>query len=203
MVMQDRELRYIHNDRLVQRDIDQLLGICEFALQDGHIDQFEAENILIWLNNHRGCINEWPAKILYDRLNTMLADKKLDDDEQGDLLSLVMQIARPPSQSGDIIPTSLPLDNPPPNITIVNHSFCFTGVFDYGSRDACQSAITQRGGSALKNVTKKLNYLVIGNIGSEFWKFSSFGNKIAAAIDLREAGQPIKIISEQHWQKFI
>ena len=91
----DPRLLHIHAERLIRRDIDQLLGVCEFALQDGHIDQGEAEAILTWLNNHMASLDTWPASVLYDRLRTMLADGVLDDDEQGDLLGLVMSIAKP------------------------------------------------------------------------------------------------------------
>lgn len=196
---EDPALLAIHADRLIKRDLDQLLGICEFALQDGHIDQGEAESILLWLNNHRACLDTWPANVLFDRLRTTLSDGHLDEDEQGELLSLVMSIARPRSSSGIIVPSSLPLNNPAPDIIFDSHNFCFTGVFDFGLRSACQEAISARGGIPIKGITKKLHYLVIGNIGSEVWKHSSFGSKIAKAVEYREDGIPLAIISESHW----
>lgn len=188
-----------HTDRLIKRDIDQLLGICEFSLQDGHIDQGEAESILEWLNNHRACIDTWPANVLFDRLRLMLADGALDDDEQGELLSLVMNIARPRTTDGLIVPTSLPLTTPAPDVVFECRSFCFTGVFDFGSRSDCQAAVAARGGVPAAGITKKLHYLVIGNIGSEVWKHTSFGNKIAKAVEYRDSGTPLNIISESHW----
>lgn len=63
--------------------------------------------------------------------------------------------------------------------------------------------MTKRGGYTLKDVTKKLHYLVIGNIGSEVWKHSTFGNKIAKAVEYRDKGREIVIISEAHWINFI
>lgn len=196
---EDPQLLYLHADRLIKRDIDQLLGICEFALQDGHIDQGEASAILAWLNNHRTCLDTWPANVLFDRLRTMLADGILDDEEQGELLSLVMNIARPRNSQGNISPSSLPLDQPAPSVVFDNRSFCFTGVFDFGPRATCQAAVVERGGIAASGITKKLHYLVIGNIGSEVWKHTSFGNKIAKAVEYRDAGAKLFIISEDHW----
>ncbi|MFH1493771.1 MAG: BRCT domain-containing protein [Pseudomonadota bacterium] len=196
---EDLAILKIHADRLIRRDIDQLLGICEFALQDGHIDQGEAESILTWLNNHRACLDTWPANVLYDRLRTMLADGMLDGDEQRDLLGIVMSISMPRTDAGIIAPSTLPIDTPEPDIIFEQRSFCFTGVFDFGPRSKCQSAITERGGIAAPSITKKLHYLVIGNIGSEVWKHSSFGNKIAKAVDYRDVGVPLAIISEDHW----
>lgn len=200
---EDPVLQRVHAKRLITRDIDQMLGICEFALQDGCIDSHEAEAILDWLSNHRSCLDTWPANVLFERLRAMLADHTLDDDEQRDLLDLVISITRPRDQSGDLAPSSLPLDTPQPELRFSNRSFCFTGVFDFGSRLDCHAAVEARGGIAAKGVTKKLHYLVIGNIGSEVWKHTSFGAKIAKAIDYRDAGAPLAIICENHWSSFI
>lgn len=84
-----------HVSRLLQRDIAQLLGICEFALQDGYIDQEEAGQILVWLQNHEACLNTWPANVLYDRLNEFLAKRELSPAQQGELLALMASIALP------------------------------------------------------------------------------------------------------------
>jgi len=162
-------------------------------------DQAEAEMILTWLSSRKACLDTWPASVLFDRLRVMLRDGVLDDDEQRDLLGLVMSIAKPPSASGAVAPSSLPINDPPPGIIIPDHSFCFTGVFDFGTRAECQGVIQERGGLIANGVTKKLHYLVIGNVGSEVWKHTSFGLKIAKAVDYRENGSPLVIVSEGHW----
>lgn len=200
--LSDEALSRIHAARLVQRDIDQLLGICEFALLDGMIDQGEAEAILQWLEAHPGCLSTWPASVLYSRLRRMLSDGILDDQEQGELLGIVLQIAQP-RQADGAVPTTLPLDNPPPAVVIPNRCFCFTGAFDFGTRAECHAAIESRGGTALKGITKKLHYLVIGSIGSDFWRHTSFGAKIAKAVEYRDAGSPVAIVSEAHWISFL
>lgn len=200
---EDPRLKRVHQARLIKRDIDQLLGICEFAIQDGNIDQQEAEAILRWLDNHSQCIDTWPASVLYDRLIEALEDGHLDAREQEELLDLVQQIATLRREDEPAIATSLPLDTPPPEIIFDDRYFCFTGVFDFGSRAECENAVTKRGGYTLKDVTKKLHYLVIGNIGSEVWKHSTFGNKIAKAVEYRDKGREIIIVSEAHWIKFV
>ncbi len=196
---EDPRLLRIHHDRLIKRDIDQLLGICEFSLLDGHIDQDEADQILLWLENHRACLSAWPAYVIYDRLRAMLADGVLDAEEQHELLSLVASFARPPAV-GERLPASLPVNQPQPPIQFEKHSFCFTGVFEYGSRADCHAATESRGGTPAKGITKKLHYLVIGNIGSDVWKHTSFGNKIAKAVEYRDSGEsPLCIVTETHW----
>lgn len=196
---EDPQLLRVHAQRLIARDIDKLTGICEFALQDGVIEQSEAEAILHWMRQNPHCLDTWPVNVLYDRLTVMLADGVLDQDEQRELLSLVLSIARPRSEDGLAVATTLPLDIPPPAIVFAGRSYCFTGVFQFGTRAQCQAAITERDGLIANGITRKLDYLVIGNIGSEVWKHSTFGLKIAKAVDYRDQGRPLAIISEEYW----
>lgn len=183
----------------IKRDIDRLHGICEFALSDGCIEPDEAKWIFEWLTAHAEILDTWPANILYDRLTAMLADGVLDQDEQRDLLDIVMQIARPTQEDGTRAASTLPLNAPPPPIEFSGRSFCFTGVFDFGSRAQCQAAVERLGGIVADGITKKLHYLVIGNVGSEMWRHSTFGSKIAKAVEYRDAGISLQIISETHW----
>lgn len=195
----DPLLLKIHAKRLISRDIDQLLGICEFALQDGAIDPDEARAIAAWLENHPACLETWPASLLYERLRSMLADGAIDDQEQGELLGLILQLVGPRHATGGNAPSPLPINAPPPLILFPDRCFCFTGVFDYGPRKHCIEAVSARGALTIPSITKKLDYLVIGNIGSEVWKHSSFGDKIQKAIEYRERGGRLAIISETHW----
>lgn len=94
-----------------------------------------------------------------------------------------------------------PFDDPAPDIAFSGHSFMFTGKFDYGTRKACQTAVTERGGSApsKKSVSREIDFLIIGVGGSKAWKRGSYGNKIEAAIlSRREHGTPA-IVSEADW----
>ena len=59
--------------------------------------------------------------------------------------------------------------------------------------------VLAHGGEPAKGVTKKLNYLVIGSVGSDFWRHSSFGTKIVKAAQYCEDGVGIAIVSEAHW----
>ncbi|APR05670.1 BRCT domain-containing protein [Thauera chlorobenzoica] len=197
--LSDYTLRQIHADRIVKRQIDELVGLAKGALLDGVVEQNEAEGILGWLDANADCLDTWPASVLYDRLRAMLADGVLDVDEAGELLGLLMQIAAPAGVGVAAVPSTLPLTAPAPEILYTGRSFCFTGVFEFGSRAECHEAVMARGGEPAKGVTKKLNYLVIGSVGSECWRHSSFGTKIMKAAQYCEDGAGIAIVSEAHW----
>ncbi|MNF12093.1 hypothetical protein D3C80_2134780 [compost metagenome] len=52
-------------------------------------------------------------------------------------------------------------------------------------------------------MSKKIHYLVVGAIGNEQWLHSTYGTKIKKAVELREAGAPLAIVSEEHWQQAV
>ena len=200
--LSDYALHVVREKDIIAKAIDELVGLCKGALIDGAISQTEAEGIYSWLNGHTYALDTWPANVLYERLRTMLADGRLDQDEERDLLSLLIQFAQPERDDG-LVPAALPINQPAPDIIIPARSFCFTGVFDFGSRQDCHQAIEARGGLCATSITKKLHYLVIGNVGSELWKHTNFGTKIIKAVELRANGALVVIVSESHWSAFV
>lgn len=193
----------VHADKVVQRQIDELIGLAKGALLDGAIDEVEAKGILAWLQTNSLCLHTWPANILYERLSSMLADSRLDEEESGELLGLLMQIAAPKGGAGSFASTTLPLTAPAPELSFPGRSYCFTGVFEFGSRADCHHIVETLGGEPAKGVTKRLDYLIIGSVGSEFWRHSTFGTKILKAAQYAEDGVPIHIVSEAHWTSWI
>jgi DNA ligase (NAD+) len=102
-----------------------------------------------------------------------------------------------------ILSEAPPFDEPLPNVTFKGKTFMFTGQFGYGSRKSCENAVTSRGGSVSdqKKVSHKIDFLIVGSIGSKAWKKGAYGNKIETAVlARREHGTPA-IIPEEHWIK--
>ena len=197
--------RNISTKRLKDRKIDELIGLCKGITADNLVNQSEAEFLLQWLDNNREIYDTWPGNILYNRIDAMLSDKILDDNEKKELIDLLRQATGGPAAAKNInsMSTSLPLTAPAPKIIIENRIFCFTGKFITGTRNYCENIIIEKGGSIKKSPTLKTNYLVIGIIGSTDWIHSTHGRKIEAAVELVKQKKRIKIISEEHWAKFI
>ena len=95
--------------------------------------------------------------------------------------------------------TTLPLDSPIPEIDIEGKTFCLTGQFVFGSTFDCEETITELGGSLADSPTKDTDYLVIGELCSPEWEHTTFGRSIEQAVQLREAGASIAIVSEEQW----
>ena len=55
------------------------------------------------------------------------------------------------------------------------------------------------GGINAKGVNKSLNYLVLGTYVTDSWAHENYGRKIEKAMEYRERGVPLVIITEEHW----
>ena len=192
-------------DALQDRHIDELIGICRGIAFDDLVTQKEAELLLKWMNDHSVYLSEYPFNILHKNLQEMLSDDVLDSDEAAELLGILKGLIGEENKHEAIVngSSSLPLDTNLPEIFIPDNSFVFTGVFTVGTRKKCEEIVCDLGGEMHKTIKKSTNYLVVGDVGSDHWVHSSFGRKIEKAVQYREKGTGICIVSEQHWIKYI
>ena len=191
--------------RRIARAVDELLGLCKGVILDGVVSEDEAIALHQWIDTHREVSREWPADVLADRLDRIFEDAIVTDEERDDLKHLLEQIAGgdPETVALGNLATTLPLDDPPPNMIFEDHAFCFTGRFFFGTRRACTRAVEQCGGEFHKFVRLDTDYVVIGLIGSRDWLHSSYGRKIQKAVEYKRRGVRCAIVSEKHWASFI
>lgn len=174
---------------------------------DGHINQMEAEFLQNWIATNLVHLEDPVINLLYRRLSDMLADGVLDAEESKELLEMLrsfagLSVAKPKASDNSFVrPNGLPLDHPAPELVWAGRLFLFTGVMAYGPRKDCEAIVLKRGGEIAPGVSKKIHYLVVGEIGNEQWLHSTYGTKIKKAVELRESGSPLAIINEQHWQR--
>jgi hypothetical protein len=192
---------YFNAARRTERDLSELLGIAKGFLADGLVTEGEARFLRDWAATHPDATNQWPVNIIHTRLQEYFADGRIDDDERRDLRELLASLI---GGSASVLlgydgATKLPLDTPPPLICWPDKVYVFTGRFAYGTRAHCQREVTERGGHAESNVTRRTSFLVIGTFGSRDWVQTSHGRKIQRAVELRESGLALRIVGEDHW----
>lgn len=189
--------------RREDRTVDELVGLCRGILADGDVSTQEAMFLQDWLRRNAHCAHRYPFSILLHRLADALRDGVVDEDEERELIEAIVKLVGGEangefeSQSASLS-SSLPLDNPAPSIDHAS-PFVVTGTFAFGPRASVMEAISSRGGLVASSVSKKVRFLVIGEVGSRDWIHSSYGRKIEKAVELRDAGVPIAIVSERHW----
>ena len=183
----------------IDKAIENLLGLCGGLAADQHLNDQEIFFLRNWLDDHQQLRDVWPANVIGERVFSILADGTISDDERKDLLETLNQLLGSPQEIGTTsgVSSSLPVT---PNAVVSYPSvFCLTGKFVSGTRSKCEDLVVRCGGTPESDVTKKTNYLVIGDLASRDWKFSSFGRKIERAMELRGKGQEISILSEEMW----
>lgn len=188
--------------RLMTRDIQALLGICAGLLADGQLNDVEIAYLRTWLSDNQVAMTSWPGSIIWARLDEILADGVVDEGERAQLVEVLRSITNTDFvESGSTAaeaPVSLPVDSSA-LIVHAGRSFCFTGKFLFGTREACQRAAEQAGASIEDSVVKSLDYLVIGAFCTPSWAYESYGRKIERALQWQGKGAGVKIVSEQRW----
>ena len=189
--------------RLDDRAINELLGLAKGIAADGVVNQREAEFLQKWLVANTAVKDNPVIATLFKRVNEMLEDNNLDDEEARELLDTLHKFGGGDFELGEIQKaTRLHFDDPPPSIDFQERRFCFTGTFAYGSRSDCSRTVESLGGTA-GSLTKATDYLVVGIYATDSWAHSSFGRKIQKAVQYREKGSGIAIVAEERWREFL
>jgi NAD-dependent DNA ligase len=195
-----------------QKTKAELLGLVQGILADGAIVEPEARFLQTWISEHADMREQWPCSVLMSRIDEMLSDGVLDPEEQGELLKRMLDFVALRHASAAIVinvpkgaeplpavTLSSPYDDPAPSIEYPGRIFVVTGDFACAKRSDIVSKIESQGGDVASSVSKKVHFLLIGSLGSELWKADGYGTKIEKAIELRNAGAPIRIVAEKHW----
>lgn len=199
--------RYFHSARIDRRSADVLVGLAAGLAADGTISTAEGVFLKDWIETNLVHLEDPVINLLYARLSNMLLDGVLDADESLELIGLLqgfsgLSIDKPKASDQQYsVPNDLPFNSPEPELAWNGRLFVFTGIMAYGPRKDCQALVEDRGGIIGAGVSKKIHYLVVGSIGNDQWRHSSYGTKIMKAVELRESGSPIAIIGEQQWQR--
>ncbi|WP_375322762.1 BRCT domain-containing protein [Aliivibrio logei] len=190
-------------------DIDaltnQLLGFLQGITSDDHLNDQEIMKLNDLLNKNNEATEKWPGNVIKTRLNSILADGIIDEEERTDLLQMLKGICGQQfTDTGlaectatDCFAKDIIIES------IENKHICFTGKFMSGNRKIIESIATKHKANTRKDVVQALDYLVIGSMASRDWKFTSHGRKIEAALSNQQKGLPVKIISEETWIEYI
>lgn len=188
--------------------VDQLVGICTGILADGEVNENEAIFFAEWVRKHAPAEPVWPFTDILQRIERIFADGVCDVEERAelkDVMEALCGFTEQPVPMAETLSTTLPLCAPQPHpLVFARQQFVVTGKFAYGARSAVFEAIEAQGGFPTDAApTKATNYLVVGIFASRDWVNTSHGRKIEKAVQLRDKGTGISIISEEHWKQFV
>lgn len=189
----------------MQKAIESLQGLCAGLVADGQLNDDEIKFLHLWLKNNESIANIFPADILNRRLQEVLADGRITEDERTHLHETLADLIGGTLQETGTTgggSTRLPVSDHG-HVEISGCRFCLTGKFLLGPRKYCEDVIQVRGGNVADSVTTDLSYLVIGSLASEDWVHTSYGRKIEKAVEYQNKGHAIRIISERYLTSFL
>lgn len=186
--------------RITDRLVDEMVGICSGITADGVVTQKEAEFLQKWIVANQRVLENPLIEPLFHRINDMLVDNILDQQESTELCETLMSFTATDYELGEVAKSSrLPLDKPLPEVIVEGSVFCFTGTFAYGNRKECHKVVEGLGGTCHPSIIKILGYLVIGTYATDEWAHTAYGRKIEKALKYKNDGCDIKIIGEQYF----
>lgn len=183
------------------RATDELIGLARGLMADDVLTEPEIILLVEWINANPDACSRFPGTVLIRRLERILEDGVIDEEEVAELEETLRELLGETvgRVDGASMASTLPLDAPPPPVKFSGKTFVFTGKFAYGPRRVCEGAVTALGARAVQAPSRKVDYVVIGTVGSRDWAHSAFGRKIEYAMELRDAGSGLQIVSEEHW----
>lgn len=191
------DYKYIANDKQSKgmkvtysdstKALQALKQIIEKIMVDKSITENEINDLKFWLDNNSQLIGNYPFDKINNIVNQVLNDGQITDEEFNNLNMVFNEFINPLNNTND------------KTIIIESNCFCLTGTFNSGSKEDIEQKIIDKGGICSKGVSAKINYLIVGDGGSDAWKFGNYGGKVQKAMELKEKGKQIEIISEEEF----
>lgn len=187
----------------VTSDLQILQGICHGILADGIITDKEIFDLQNWLNENEHLNTYYPYDEIRSLILSVLSDNIIDEDERTILMAYFNQFVtikdneiRQKIKEDTVDVAISGLCTSEPDVVFEGKTFCITGVLQRGNRENLQRDIIKLGGIPTDSISKKTDYLIVGDNGNPAWAFSCYGRKVEKAINLRKDGHTIMLIHE-------
>jgi len=179
--------------------VNLVLGFLQGVSADNHLVDKEI-GLLAHLVATNAASSTWPGNLLNKRLQRIIDEKAISDEEREDLLDLIKQITGQHfTETGLAAGMATEIFADGDVMSIHGKRVCFTGKFFSDTRFNLEQHAKALGAEPVKAMSKLVNVLVIGSLASRDWMFTSHGRKIEAAIKARDEGCDIQIINEEDW----
>lgn len=190
---------------VITSSIQFLYGMFHGIVSDGVLSDEEILKLRTWLENNDYLKRVYPFDEIDSLLYAVLSDGKISDDERNMLMAFFGTFIdfqnswnlreadfialREKYSVGGICAHC-------PDVSFEGKTFCFTGKSSVCDRSTIEDEIVELGGIVRSSVTKKTDFLVMGDEGNQCWTYTSYGRKVEDAIALRKAGARVTIVNE-------
>lgn len=189
----------------VTSSIQFLSGMIHGIMADGELGDQEILAIRSWIKANDFLEGTYPFDEINSLLYSILADKKIEQEERETLLAFFSNLIEFKDSFNLVEKDFADLRKKYsidgicaicPEIEVEGKVFCFTGESHRASRKEIAEIISSYGGVCRGSVSKKTDYLVVGNGGNRCWAYACYGRKIEDAVNLRKEGAHVVIVNE-------
>lgn len=182
----DSKKHYSINYSDTTLQLRKLQDLLKEIVSDNEVTVEEVEQLSNWLQENIALKGNYPFDRVYFVLEKVLEDGVVDKEELSMLLDKFNDFLNPTESKskGEV------------KLKFLDKHFVLTGDFDFGPRSAVEEYIKDRDGIIDGNVKKCTNYVIVGAGGSDAWANGNYGTKIKKALELKEKGQNIEIMTE-------
>ncbi len=166
--------------------LQELQGVLNGVICDNVLNDSEILFIEEWLRQHKELKGNYPYDKIYTKIKEVLEDGIITENEKSELFILIYRIINPVEESA-----------PDLCIQIKDSNICLTGEFECMQKKELSMMLESMGAIIKNTVSKSLDYLFVGDKGSDKWSQGNYGTKIKKAMELNEKGGNIQILKEK------
>lgn len=190
---------------MVTSSVQFLAGMLHGLLADGELSDREIGTLRSWMDANDFLAGTYPFDEINSLLYAVLEDRKITPEEKEQLMAFFGNVIdftssynlsekdfsalKEKYSIGGICAVC-------PEIVFPDKIFCFTGESYRAKRAEIAAVIEQLGGTVTGSVSRKTDYLVVGNAGNPCWAYACYGRKIEQAMALRKEGAGVIIVNE-------
>lgn len=189
----------------ITASIQYLTGLVHGLLADNDLTDAEIHALRDWLRANDFLSGTYPFDEIYSTIVSVLCDGIITEAEREQLMAVLSQLVDFESSYNLAAPDYEKLRAKYtvggicalcPEIEFSGKSFVISGESDRANRSEFVAAIERLGGVVKSAVSKRTDYLIVGNAGNPCWAFSCYGRKIEQAMQLRKEGAKVVIVNE-------
>lgn len=185
-----------NKNQITSKAIQELQGLITAIIYDNIVTNEEIKLLFDFRERYRNYFDSFPLNEISTYLNDF-AYNEPNENKITEFLNFLVDLSILPEHD----PILKQIFDNVENVIVPNNNFVVTGALKYGTRIVIQEKITKLGGNPQNRITNDTDYLIVGDDGSDSYKFSKFGRKIQKAIDMKEKNHKIKIITESLFMK--
>lgn len=163
-----------------------LKGIITGIACDNVLSEDEVFYLKGWLDKNTDLSGNYPFDIAFREVSAALADGVLEQSELDHMLDIFKEFLNPVETKSEHAEA----------VDFSGKTICLSGDFETGSKDEVGERLTNLGAVISKNVTKAVDYLIVGEKGSAAWSCGNYGTKVKKALEMQGKGHTIKILRE-------